>query len=102
MGKTIRHNRNGEAYKEKDCAGKNFHTNVNEPCGVMRGVSKRKSKDKLHSKYGKSVIRYDGGYPNERDAQSDRDKGYKRVENKLLRRGLQREAEKIINNAIAE
>lgn len=96
MGKTIRHNKRGNAYQDKDSAGVNYHTNIK----AGRGWTETKWKNSLYGKYGKRCTLFSNGYANERDARSDRMKGYKHVEGKLLRRELQREAEQIINEEI--
>lgn len=96
MGKTIRRNRNGKPYLEKDSAGLGYYSGVIEP----RGTIKNKPESKLYGKYGKRTIRFAMCYANERDAQSDRQKGYKHVEGKLLRRGLQRESLKLIESEL--
>lgn len=96
MGKTIRCNRNGEIYLDKDSAGLGYHTKITN----SRGCTIYKSRNKLYGKYGKRVVRFAMCYANERDAQSDRQKGYKHVEGKLLRRALQRETFRLVENEL--
>lgn len=98
MSRTKRHNRNGEVYLEKDSAGYGHHTNIKD----SRGVNKYKDNTKLEGKYGKWILSYTGGYANERDSQSDRNKFRKHLEGKLLRRGIQRDAEKMINDELKD
>lgn len=97
MGKTIRHNRNGKPYQDKDSAGWGYYTEVIDP----KGIVKRKPGSKLYGKYGKYAIRFAMCYPNERDTRSDRQKGYKHVESKLVRRGLQKEERRIIDEELS-
>lgn len=96
MGKTIRHNRNGKSYQDKDSAGLGYHTNITD----WRGCTEYKSTNKLYGKYGKRAIRFAMCYANERDARSDRQKGYKHVESKSVRRGLQKEEREIIREEL--
>ena len=94
MGKTVRHNKHGKKYQERESAGVGYETNLRD----SRGMTVVKKSDKLHGVYGKTI--YGGGYPYERDSQSDRFKRVKHIQGKLLRRGLQREANKIIDSEL--
>lgn len=57
-------------------------------------------KSKLYKQYSKRSTLWNFGYPYERDAQSDRIKGYRHIASKSLRRGLQKEAKRIIDEEL--
>lgn len=96
MSKTIRHNREGKQYKDKDSAGVCYHTSVLD----SRKRVVPKNENALHTKYGIYAISYILGYAGERDAKSDRHKRARFIENKLLRNKLKLEAKKEIYKEI--
>lgn len=77
----------------------------------MNTISKEKRKGfnyrktSLYTKYSKHCnpwVYGSRGYPYDREAQSDRNKLSRHLASKSLRRGLQREANQLINEALEE
>ena len=58
-------------------------------------------KTSLYQKYSKKCYRV-GGYPWDRDAQSDRNKRVRHIASKSLRRGLERESQQIIRESLED